>query len=481
MDFLLIFIRLKKRNKMIKYTFFLFLLLFSSKVFAQNDTLKLNIEQVLEIVKRYHPVVKQGYISIEKSKANITVARGAFNPIIGNYISNKTFDNTQYYNYTNPNITIPTWFGVEVSAGLENLSGNRFDPSETVGKSSYIGASIPLLKNLTMDKRRAYLKQANLYNEMAKTEQQSTINNILMDATSNYWDWVNAYQAYVIVEKNLVISRNRFEMVKKSFQNGEHPAIDTIEALSQFQNFEFQKNESWLKLQKTRLELSAFLWQDNNVPYQLLENVIPQNGWDNETNIKLFSINQDELLTSARQFHPDLRIYNQKLDVLEIDKKLKFQELLPKADFRYNHLSRGYNVFTNEGLLFQNNYQYGLKLEMPLLLSQGRGEFKIAKLKIEETQIAQSQKLLSVELKVKNYYYEFQNIRNQVQLQRNILTNVEKLLQAEETLFLNGESSMFLINSRENKVFEAERKLAELKTKYFNTIYALQWSAGLLM
>ena len=118
---------------------------------------------------------------------------------------------------------------------------------------------------------------------------------------------------------------------------------------------------------------------------------------------------------------------------------------------------------------------------MPLLLSQGRGEFKIAKLKIEETQIAQSQKSLSVELKVKNYYYEFQNIRNQVELQRGILTNFEKLLHAEETLFRNGESSMFLINSRENKVFEAERKLAELKTKYFKTIYALQWSAGLLM
>ena len=200
---------------MIKYNFLLLLLLISSKVFAQNDSLNLNIEQVLEIVKQYHPVVKQGYITIEKSKANITAARGAFNPIISNYISNKTFDNIQYYNYSNPNISIPTWFGVEVSAGLENLNGNRFDPSETLGKSSYIGASIPLLKNLMMDKRRAYLKQANLYNEMAKTEQQSTINNILMDATSNYWDWVNAYQAYVIVEKNIVISRNRFEMVKK--------------------------------------------------------------------------------------------------------------------------------------------------------------------------------------------------------------------------------------------------------------------------
>jgi outer membrane protein TolC len=53
-------------------------------------------------------------------------------------------------------------------------------------------------------------------------------------------------------------------------------------------------------------------------------------------------------------------------------------------------------------------------------------------------------------------------------------------LKAEETLFRNGESSLFLINSRENKVLETERKLIELKAKYYKTIYALQWSTGLL-
>jgi outer membrane protein TolC len=61
-----------------------------------------------------------------------------------------------------------------------------------------------------------------------------------------------------------------------------------------------------------------------------------------------------------------------------------------------------------------------------------------------------------------------------------MLTNFEKLLKAEETLFRNGESSLFLINSRENKVLETERKLIELKAKYYKTIYALQWSTGLL-
>lgn len=465
---------------MIKYKICLFILFISCQVFGQKDTATLNVEQVLEIVKNYHPVVKQGNINIEKSKASITIARGAFNPIIGNYLTNKTFDNTKYYDYINPNITLPTWFGVEISAGLENLSGNRFDPSETLGQTSYLGANIPLLKNLLMDKRRAYLKQSKVYNNMAITEQQVLINNILMDAAAQYWEWVNTFKAFEIAEKNLVLSKKRFELVKRTFQNGDHSAIDTIEAQSQFQNFEIQKNESWLKFQNAGLELSAFLWQTNNTPYELPKYVVPQNGWDNEKNIQSFSIREEELLASAQQFHPELQIYKQKLNVFEINKKLKFQELLPKLDFRYNHLSKGYNVLSNEMMPFQNNYQYALKLEMPLLFSQGRGEYKIAKLKIEETKIAQSQKTLLVAVKVKSYFNEFQTLRNQVLLQRSMLNNFEKLLKAEETLFQNGESSLFLINSRENKVFDAERKLIELKTKYYKTIYALQWSAGLL-
>lgn len=465
---------------MIKYKICLFILFISCQVFGQKDTATLNVEQVLEIVKNYHPVVKQGNINIEKSKASITIARGAFNPIIGNYLTNKTFDNTKYYDYINPNITLPTWFGVEISAGLENLSGNRFDPSETLGQTSYLGANIPLLKNLLMDKRRAYLKQSKVYNNMAITEQQVLINNILMDAAAQYWEWVNTFKAFEIAEKNLVLSKKRFEFIKRTFQNGDHSAIDTIEAQSQFQNFEIQKNESWLKFQNAGLELSAFLWQTNNTPYELPKYVVPQNGWDNEKNIQNFSIREEELLASAQQFHPELQIYKQKLNVFEINKKLKFQELLPKLDFRYNHLSKGYNVLSNEMMPFQNNYQYALKLEMPLLFSQGRGEFKIAKLKMEEIKIAQSQKTLLVAVKVKSYFNEFQTLRNQVLLQRSMLNNFEKLLKAEETLFQNGESSLFLINSRENKVFEAERKLIELKTKYYKTIYALQWSAGLL-
>ncbi|SKB43054.1 hypothetical protein [Dyadobacter psychrophilus] len=45
--------------------------------------------------------------------------------------------------------------------------------------------------------------------------------------------------------------------------------------------------------------------------------------------------------------------------------------------------------------------------------------------------------------------------------------NYQQLVKAEKMRFSNGESSLFLINSRENKALEARQKLIDLKAKYF--------------
>lgn len=458
----------------------LFILLAHQAAFGQTDTLTLNAYQFLQMVRAFHPVVKQAAIAVDKSKADIQIARGAFNPQLGTYIADKTFSNTTYYQTVQPEITIPTWFGIQVAAGMESLNGSRLDPTETEGQTSFIGVTVPLLKNLVTDKRRAFLRQSKLFNEMAETEQRSIINDILMDAVTAYWEWVNAYQYYVLVSRNEAISFERFGMVKQAFFNGERPAMDTVEALSQYQGFQFQKNEARVDFINQGLSLSAYLWTKENTPYQLPENVIPQRDWEQEAERQDKDPDLDNLLSAAAANHPDLMVYQQKLNILAIDKKLKFQEILPKLDFTYNHLSKGYNALQQEGLLFRNNYQYALKFSMPVPMSAGRGEYRKAKLKIAETTWDQKQKSLAISLKVKNYYNEFQNYKRQVLLQKDMLNNVERLLNAEEIMFQNGESSVFLINARENKVLETKRKLAELKTKYLKSVYALQWSAGLL-
>ena len=449
-----------------------------------SDTTKtLHAEQVLDIVRKYHPVVRQTDIHIEKSRADLLIARGGFDPAISTYIAKKTFDGTNYYNQTSPELSIPTWFGVEIHTGLENLAGNRLDPTMTKGQSSYVGVTVPLAKNLLMDKRRAFLKQVRIFNTMALAEQRTVVNDLLMDAMEAYWLWVRAYKTYKIVEENVVVNERRLELIKKSFINGERPAIDTVETLTQLQSFRIRQNENYLEFQNAGLQLSVYLWQANDEPYLLPETIIPQNSWETEVNIQDFNTDLNNLLSFAAASHPELQLYDFKLEALQIDKKLKFQSLLPKADFTYNHLNKGYNALGNDfaGVFFNNNYRYGFKFEVPLRLSEGRGEYRKVRLKIEETNLGLSQKQLSIQVKIRSYYNEFNTLKNQLSIQNKNFLSYQQLVKAEEIRFLNGESSLFLINSRENKALEAQEKLVELKTKFFKTIYALQWSAGLLV
>jgi outer membrane protein TolC len=303
-----------------------------------------------------------------------------------------------------------------------------------------------------------------------------------MQAMEDYWNWVKAYQTYIVVSNIVEINNTRLDFVRKSFNNGERAATDTTEAFAQLQSFQILKNEKWLDFLNAGLELSIYLWTNKNQSYLLPQNIIPQTNWQTELKEDKYNLILADLLENASSNHPQLNMYRAKLNGLEIDRKLKMQELLPTLDVKYNQLSKTYNPFYNGNVspLLENNFQYGLKIEMPLRISAGRGEYRKSLLKLEETKLAFAQKDVALEIKISKYFNQYLNLKNQIDLQKNNLLNYKQLVKAEETRLINGESNLFLINTRENKMLEAQEKLIELQTKYFKSIYALQWSAGLL-
>jgi outer membrane protein TolC len=131
--------------------------------------------------------------------------------------------------------------------------------------------------------------------------------------------------------------------------------------------------------------------------------------------------------------------------------------------------------------LFENNYQYGIKFEMPLRLSKGRADYQLAKLKIQEESLNLAQKRQQIQVKVSSYFNEVEALKKQINTQQKAVLNYQALVKAEEARFEQGESSLFLINSRETKAMEAAEKLTELKAYLFKAIYALQASAGVLI
>lgn len=461
---------------------FLLLILSTQALVAQDSVHTLSARQVMEIVKRYHPVALQAGILVEQAKADIVSARGQFDPVFENEAAQKTFEGTAYYSYNRPEISIPTWFGIEVKAGLEYLSGNRTDPVDTKGESSYLGISIPLAKNLLMDKRRAALQSAKIFRQASVAERRNMLNQLMLDALKSYWSWVKEYQLYQVMNEAVAINESRFRWVRSAYQLGDRAAIDTTEVLAQWQQFELLRSQAWLNFQNAGLELSVYLWTAGAQPYELPSNIIPQ-----EPLREISVMNQpvpvlNELLNAAVSNHPELRLYQYKLQALNIERKLKFQELLPVVNFRYNQLGRGYDVWkTATSPYFENNYRYGLSIAVPLRLSQGRGEYKKARLKINYAELELEQKKRQVENKVRSYFNELLALKEQVKWQEQSWRNYLQLQRAEELRFRSGESSLFLVNARETKALEALQKLLELKAKYFVSENTVRWAAGNLV
>ena len=260
----------------------------------------LSPEDFIAIVKTFHPVIKQADINIEKAQADITIARGGFDPSL--YYSNdqKTFGGENYYNYNNTELKIPTWYGIEIKAGLDNNSGVDLNSESTFGKSSYVGISVPLAKNLLMDRRRAVLKQAKIFRDQSGVERLNTINDLLYAGYSAYWNWVKEYQVFEVITSTVKINEARFDLIKIAYRQGDRPGIDTVEALAQLQNFQFLQSESLVKLQNAAVELSNFLWQQNNTWYQLGLNVVPASNWNQQDIGSIPVVMQDELLFCCR-------------------------------------------------------------------------------------------------------------------------------------------------------------------------------------
>ena len=453
----------------------------ATPVWAQDSLAVLGPVQYLELVRQYHPVVKQAGLMVNNAEAQLLASRGLFDPAV--YFTNdqKTFDGKNYYNYNHTTLKVPTWMGIELMAGLENNGGEFTNREVSLGQTSYAGISIPLAKNLLMDRRRAGLAQAKLFVQQSKAEQLLMVNDVLFEAMDAYWYWVAQYQVYRILTNAVTINTKRYETLRITVEQGDRPGIDSTEALTQLLTFQAAQANAYNEFLKAGFELSNYLWTQDMQPAVLPASVVPAVNTDETDPYKMQFKPLNELLDMAGTNHPKLQTFQFKLDALEIERQLKLQSLLPAVNLKYNILSKGYQVWDSfDAATLQNNYKFGLEVGIPLFLRQGRGDYRSAKLKIQATEVDRSATQLAIANKVKQYYNEMLNMLQQLRLQEQALQAYQKVFEVELMKFELGESTLFLLNSRENKVLESRQKVAELKAKYFKSLYAVEWAAGIL-
>ena len=443
----------------------LFLVSLSQSVFSQEISV-LKYSEFLAFVKKYHPIVKQANLKISESEAKLLKARGGFDPKFSIDYDKKEFKDKNYYNKLNTSFKIPTWYGVELKGNYERSSGVYLNPEEKVPEDGLfsLGLSVSIARDFLINQRMASLKQAKLYQKQALAEQQILVNDILYDASTAYFEWLKRYKEKELYAVFLDNAKQRFLGIKRSYELGEKPAIDTTEARIAYNNRNLNLEKSKLAYLKSSLALSNFLWIEN-VPVELQENMIPELSLKSEIDevLALFKVSE---LQSNISLHPKLKALDLKMEGLKVEKRLKSNKLLPKVNFQYNILSDNPQQTEN---LHLSDYKAKVSVSFPLLFRKERANLKLAKYKLQAVDFKLKDTRLSLKNKFATVLQEIAAYQKQILITKTIVSDYTTLLKGEERKFQEGESSLFLINSRESKLIQNKLKAIKLENSFLNS------------
>lgn len=447
-----------------RYTVLFLLIAFIGQAQVQ-DSIVLQYNEYLGYVRKYHPIAKQAELAISMGQANLMKSRGGFDPKIEVDYARKEFKGIEYYDELNATFKIPTWYGIDLKGSFEQNEGAFLNPAQTVPADGLYsaGVSVSLGRGSWINERMATLKQAKFFREQTKADRDLLVNQILFDASLTYFDWLQAYRDSKVFANFLNNAKIRFIGIKKSASVGEIAAIDTVEAKIAVQSRALELEQANVRFRNKTLELSNFLWLNDDLPLELQPNVIPEEdiASDIDTTLEILGKPLDSFTVEN---HPKLKSLGFKIDGLVVDKRLKTNKLLPTIDLDYNFLTESpelINSFVTE------QYKGGLTFQLPLFLRKERGDLRLAKIKLQDAQFEFDNAQIAIRNKVFAIYNELDSFENQNVLIDEIVINYRALLSAEERKFSFGESSLFLINSRESKLIDAVLKQNLVQNKYY--------------
>lgn len=454
--------------------FFLLLIVFGTTVYSQTNaesSLPSNLKEMsyneyLGFVKKYHPLVKNANLEISKAQANLMMARGGFDPKLELDYNKKQFQGTEYYSIMNSSFKIPTWYGIDIKAGFEENDGYYLNPQNKTPNNGLtsLGISVPLGQGLLINQRMADLQKAKIQVKLSEAEQKLMAIAVLYDASVAYFNWKKNYDEFLLYEAYSINAQKRYIGIESLIKQGDKPAIDSVEAGIVVKNRLLALEDSKLKLTKAKLELSNFLWLENNIPLELAEAIIPEKklGQTIQETLNISDlVNQDFSIIK----HPKIEALQSKIDLLNVEKRMKANMLLPKIDVGYSYLAQPNPTIPNNS----DNYKVGVDFYFPLFLRKERGSLKIAKYKIQESEFTRDLEKLQLTNKISAQKTEIQSLTKQQKLINNLVDDYDKMLKSEERLFTLGESSLFLINTRENNLVSSQLSQIALENRFYTS------------
>jgi len=464
-------------KQLIKNSIIFLILVATESTFSQNskEMSTFSFEEYIAYVKQHNPLMKKANLRLSLGEATLLKAKGGFDPKIAVDYERKKFKETEYFDQLSSTFKIPTWYGVGFNAKYEENTGAYLNPNLKVpdGGLYSAGVSLSLAQGLLINERMASLKKAKFFMQQTHAERDVLVNELLYNASKAYFKWLSATNEVNIYKDFLQNAQTRLNAVEKSVAAGDKAKIDITEARITFYNRQLNLEAVLLKEKKTSLEASNYLWV-NDIPLEINEAIKPINPGLFVLEEALVSQDVNNTKDAIAK-HPKILSYDAKIKSLQVDRSLKKNKLFPKINVQYNFLS---NEFNQVNTFNTGNYKAFVNFSVPIFLRKERGDLKLARLKLQEKNFERTATSLYLQNKIGAVKAEIRSLSTQNSLITNMVNDYKMLVKAEERKFLMGESSLFLINSREQKLMDARLKENTLLIKQLNAKASLHNALG---
>lgn len=463
-----------------KYFYLIICLLSSTMSDGQALDSILRLEDYIKVVYEYHPTIKNARLLQEKSNAIEKQAKGQLDPTIDLDYNEKSFDDKNYYQKLSGIFKIPSKMGIDIYGGYESNEGlfvNNENNLPTEGLA-FGGISVPLGNGLLYNKRKKIIEEAEIIRSLNQIESESIINEVLASAIDSYIQWQYTYQSRLLFQEAYDIALERFINTKAIFDTGDGPAIDTLEAKVNLNSRNIDLKAAIQSEVQATNNIELFLWTDDSGIVELSDMAIPEdlasNMWEEEV-LKL-EARWSNIISNI----PTIAKFDNYESKLNIEKRLLKESLKPDLNLKLNALLR---VNENDKFLSynRNDYKIGADFYYPIFNRKTKGSLDVIDIDLESNTNDRLQKQQSILIYAQNILTEISTLNS---ILDEIIINQEDrayLLETENDKFSIGESSIFLVNSRELKLLDTKLKVASTKQKllskkiaYFSLLFQLE-------
>lgn len=438
------------------------------------------LEDVIDSVHKHYPPLLAALAETEVANGELLAAEGRFDTAVYMRVDS---DSLGYYS----NRRADLWVEQPLAAnGMSLYSGYRVGAGEFAPYDGKLdtrsmgefraGFKVPLLRDRSIDGRRADLAKAQVGRRLASLTVDQQRLAVLQAAIHKYWTWVANGHRLAVTREVLEIAEARQTLLKEGVQAGQIAAVDAVDNERTVLQRRSQMIESQRAFQAAAIELSLF-WRgaDGNPIIAGAEQVPPHFPEPR----MLRPEEMRESLQAALLRRPELQRFSAQREQMEVDVRLAENLRTPRVDL--------FAGFTNEsgsdGRVRRGPQELkaGIAFELPLQNRTARGREAAARARLRQFDVRMRFVMEQIQAEVRDAVVAAEAARERLAVLIDEVRVSRAVEEAERSRYELGEGTLFVLNLREQATADAAIRRFLAEADYRKAIAAYESATGALL